>query len=657
MKKLVIINCIIFGLINYSLANENEFLQNSTTNRIKVSTKNAAFEVVAINNKLILNSTKNDGSKMHIEFFVEEPSLSNKPLTMSQCARNLVCIASGNITHTVIQSIPTREYVSISRFLPTSKGRLIDCLSLHDDTQWIGGPQYRYQRWPVQHMYYEEEPYVTTHPTNIAIAERYWLSSRGFSVYVYNWAPLFLDQNNFKDKHLCLIAENKKPYSDNTSLALSYEVAWHNDSKLAHESIVSRHLGKPNGIPDERMVRHPIWSTWARYKANITESIVNKFASEIVANKFNNSQLEIDDNWETCYGSAIFDPKKFPNVTRLTQGLKRQGFRITLWIHPFINEGCEPAYSTALKNGYFVKNQQGQVHTTWWQGEKGAGVIDFTNPNATNWWVARLKAIEKLGVDSFKFDAGESSWLPQIPILTGPKELQPGIYTRAYVNALATNFNNIIEARVGWGTQDLPIFIRMIDKDTRWTWNNGLPTLITTLLQMNMAGYVYVLPDMIGGNGYLNGFLNGTYLPSKELYIRWLQANVFMPSLQYSFTPWDFDKETVTICKKFTDLHASYASDIVKLMNISATTGAPLNPPIWWIDPTNQEAHKINDEYLLGTNILVAPVIEENSVARPVYLPKGMWKDGNSNRTYTGPMWIENYPAPLNILPYFIKLR
>lgn len=171
-----------------------------------------------------------------------------------------------------------------------------------------------------------------------------------------------------------------------------------------------------------------------------------------------------------------------------------------------------------------------------------AATIDFTNPAAVTWWMSRLKRLKTLGIDSFKFDAGEVSWLPQVAKLNGELELQPGIFTQQYVRTLA-NFGKNIEVRVGWRTQDLPIFVRMIDKDTRWTWNNGLPTLITTLLQMNLNGYVYVLPDMIGGNGYLDGSLNKTEFPSKEIFIRWLQANVFMPSLQYSFVPWDFDKD------------------------------------------------------------------------------------------------------------------
>lgn len=173
-----------------------------------------------------------------------------------------------------------------------------------------------------------------------------------------------------------------------------------------------------------------------------------------------------------------------------------------------------------------------------------AATIDFTNPNAVNWWVSRLRSLQTLGIGSFKFDAGEVSWLPQVANLNGSPELQPGIFTKNYAEILATNFGDNIEVRVGWRSQELPVFVRMIDKDTRWSWSNGLPTLITTLLQMNLNGYVHVLPDMIGGNGYVDGSLNRTELPSKEIFVRWLQANVFMPSLQYSFVPWDFkDKE------------------------------------------------------------------------------------------------------------------
>lgn len=92
-----------------------------------------------------------------------------------------------------------------------------------------------------------------------------------------------------------------------------------------------------------------------------------------------------------------------------------------------------------------------------------------------------------------------------------------------------------------------------------------------------MVGYPLLLPDMIGGNGY------GNVKPNKELFLRWLQANVFMPSLQYSFVPWTYDNETISIAHKFTDLHAEYADVIMERFQLATTNGDPVNPPIWWI--------------------------------------------------------------------------
>ncbi|KAF7989492.1 hypothetical protein HCN44_008166 [Aphidius gifuensis] len=643
---------IVFLFASTFACSSSDELSATDVSHFRKISKNAFVDVKIKNRRVVINTSKNDGSELQIEMRIEDEVLQKLPLKMIECDQFSICISSGDVNHTVIDILPTNEYINVRRNI--TEGRLIDCVSLKENTQWIGGPEHRYQHWPIQHMYFDEEPYVPTHPTDMAITERYWLSSHGAFIHATQSSPLFIDQNNYKENYLCLIVQNKKPYVVTDAIKNSYTIGLFEDSRKAHEFAVENYLGKPLGHPDETMIKHPVWSTWARYKANVSDTVVNEFVDEIIDNKFNNSQIEIDDNWETCYGSAVFDTKKFPNITKLTEDLKKKNFRVTLWIHPFINENCE-AYSTALNNNYFVKNTDGSVHTTWWQGANGAGAIDFTNDKAVEWWVDRLKVLESLGIDSFKFDAGEISFLPQTPVVSGLQSLQPGIFTTSYVNALANNFNDIIEVRVGWASQYLPIFVRMIDKDTRYNWNNGLPTLITTLLQMNIAGYVNVLPDMIGGNGYLDGSLEKTYLPDKDLFIRWLQANVFMPALQYSFVPWDYDNETIQICKTYTDLHAEITPLIIEAMQLAVETGAPVNPPIWWVDPTDQQAHKINDEFLLGEKVLIAPVIESNSVERDIYLPKGIWMDANTNENITGPVWLKDYSAPLNILPYFYK--
>lgn len=314
-----------------------------------------------------------------------------------------------------------------------------------------------------------------------------------------------------------------------------------------------------------------------------------------------------------------------------------------------------------------------KVNTQWWNSGAGkASHIDFTKPEAAEWYSNRLKNVQQVGgIDSFKFDAGETSWAPKDPILNATIDEHPSALTKAYVRTVS-KFGSIIETRTAQGTQDVPIFVRMLDKDSEWTFANGLPTLITTLLQMNLVGYPFILPDMIGGNGY-----NGR-LPSKELFIRWLQANTFMPSLQYSYVPWDYDAEVIAISRKYTELHTRAAPIIIQGMKRAVTNGESLNLPIWWVDPNDKIAQQIDDgtphisnkfqkiflffnlflifvEYLLTSDVLVAPVIKEGATARDIYLPRGRWIDANSMKVIEGPKWLMNYASPLNILPFFVR--
>ncbi|XP_072938349.1 myogenesis-regulating glycosidase-like [Epargyreus clarus] len=522
-----------------------------------------------------------------------------------------------------------------------------DCFDF-GNKQWFAGPEQKEQYWPIQQSKIQKYSIISKEDDNSAVSERYWLNSAGQYIIVHPEVPLFVDYHNVADNHLCLIADVADPYSTRrTHNVLKYDIWVFENAKVAHQHAVDNYLGKPSGIPDYRMIQYPVWSTWARYSRGIDQNSLWAFANEINDSGFPNAQFEIDDLWEICYGSLTVDERKLPDLKQLVQDIKALGFRVTIWMHPFINQDCEPWYSEALEKGYLVLNEEGSPDTSWWNNNGSTpGYIDFTNPEASDWYTTRARnLIETYDIDSVKFDAGESSWSPQIPVQNGDIDLHPGHIVQSYVRAVAT-FGPMIEIRSGIRTQDLPVFIRMVDKDTYWGYNNGLVTLVTTLLAMNLNGYTLVLPDMIGGNGYNEA-------PSKELFVRWLQANVFMPTLQYSFVPWDHDDEAVEICRRYTQLHADFADEIVAAMEASVRDGTPVNPPIWWLDPTDQVALTVGDEFLLGERILAAPVLVEGAVTRDIYLPRGNWKDGMTGDSYQGPMWIYDYPAPLDTLPYF----
>lgn len=531
-------------------------------------------------------------------------------------------------------------------------GTIQDCRPI-GSANWFGGGEEIPQKWPLEKYDDLTHAMVTMERANRGIQDPFWLTSDGMYIFVAPGSPLFIEING-KDKpgHFCMTAKVEPPYrARNGGFDHNYYVCQKPDAKQAFMHAVEHFLGKPTGHPDERMIKQPVWSTWARYKANIDEVIVKEFATEIKDHGFANSQLEIDDAWETCYGSKIVDTKRFPDMKALTDWLKQQGYRVTIWTHPFINLDC-PTHDEAAKLGYLVKNATG-TETHWWNG--AGAIIDFTNPAAASWFESRHKQLlADTGIDGFKFDAGETSWNPVLSdfnIAAGADEDYPCKATKDYVETCA-RFNSLTEVRSAYRSQALPVFVRMIDKDSHWGDNNGLKSLVTTLLQMNMVGYSMVLPDMIGGNQY-----NGE-VATQELFIRWLQANTFMPALQYALVPWDFGNksdQTVTISKKFNALHEQYADVIVAAMRKNIADGTPVNPPIWWLDPTDKKALAEDSEFLLGDTILSAPILEQGAMKRDVYLPKGFWKDGNNGKVYTGPTTIKDYPAPLDTLPWFIR--
>ena len=91
--------------------------------------------------------------------------------------------------------------------------------------------------------------------------------------------------------------------------------------------VINNYFSKPIGHPNERMFKSPIWSTWANFKKRINENSVRQFALDIISNGYSNSQLEIDDKWQTEYGDFSFDKKKFPNIAEFITELNDLGFR------------------------------------------------------------------------------------------------------------------------------------------------------------------------------------------------------------------------------------------------------------------------------------------------------------------------------------------
>lgn len=529
----------------------------------------------------------------------------------------------------------------------SKKVALKDTFSMRN-SHWYGAAQVKKQTWPLEKWCRKLAPYVTGNSYKDeygGVQERYWLSSKGVAIFVEPEVPLFVGMNTKNDGLLSLVAKYNRPYKDldGSDLSLKYSIFQSSDVKSVHQMALCSVIPKPVDIPNEALFRDPIWSTWAQYKKDINQDIVLKFAQEILRRGFKAAQVEIDDGWTPSYGDMCFDAVKFPNPKQMVDDLKEMGLETTLWVHPFANLRSR-AYSYDPSHWIQSSLPTGGM-TSWWNGY--GRLLDVTNPAAVAWFTEGLTVLkEQYGFASYKFDAGEISWMPRWPVTHIPLK-NPSAYTIKYAEMAyrLDQESRRQEIRVGFRTQQLPVLVRMMDKDSNWSMDNGLQTLIPHALTFSVIGYPFMLPDMVGGNAYSG-------LPDRELYIRWIEVNALLPSIQFSIVPWQYDEEVVRIALSMMKIREQYTDLMIALAHESTKSGSPIVRPLWWIAPNDAIAQVIDSEFLVGDNLLVAPVLKKGAISREVYLPKGTWRD-QRGEIIQGGRWIHEYAAALHELPHF----
>ena len=425
---------------------------------------------------------------------------------------------------------------------------------------------------------------------------------------------------------------------------LHLTLSFASDAVSAFKNLI-RQIGHPTQTPPAELFTKPTWTTWARYKTEVSQDVVLKFADEIIQNNYPYGVLEIDDRWQTHYGDISFDPARFPDPKGMIAQLHEKGFKVTTWVIPFFSPDSM-AFAEGASQGFLVRRSDGDPYLVpWWQGR--GGLLDVTNPSAFEWFLENLRRLQvKTRLDGYKFDAGEACFLPPDAITHNP--IHPNEYTHLYVDFIGQHFS-LTEVRSGWLNQKYPIFFRQWDKSSTWGADNGLRSVLTGILALGMIGYPFILPDMVGGNAYNNQ-------ADAELMIRWTQLNALLPAMQFSLAPWDHGNRCTTLCRRYANLHAEFTPIILELAAEATRTGAPIIRPIWWLAPDDEQALLCDDEFLLGNDLLVAPIIHPGSRARNIYLPSGVWCDHWNGQIFKGNKSLTNYPAPLETLPIFERL-
>ena len=256
--------------------------------------------------------------------------------------------------------------------------------------------------------------------------------------------------------------------------------------------------------------------------------------------------------------------------------------------------------------------------------------------------------MQAYGVDGFKLDGGDAELFAPSAMVTGAvaqdEVATPNRHSELFAQVgLRFPLN---EYRATWKMGGQPLAQRLRDKEHTWA---DLQKLVPGILDQGLVGYPFSCPDMIGGGEYLS-FRNLAAV-DQELVVRAAQVHALMPMMQFSVAPWRvLAPENLAICRRMAALHAEHGPEILSLARESARTGEPIVRPLEYAFPGRGYA-AIADEFLLGPDTLVAPVVEKGARKRRVVFPPGRWK-GDDGTTVQGPAVVE-VAAPLERLPWY----
>ena len=413
--------------------------------------------------------------------------------------------------------------------------------------------------------------------------------------------------------------------------------------KGAYLAASAKHFPPARTMPPEDFFVKPQYNTWAELIYDQSQDSILHYARGILENGLPAGILMIDDGWMSYYGSRLFRSDRFSDPAAMFGELHRMGFLAMLWVCPFISPDS-PEFRELSASDLLVKNADGSVAVrNWWNGF--SAILDLSNPAAAEWFDGYLGDLMRLGADGFKFDAGDVRYYRDDDLTFG--RVTAHEQCRLWCElGLKYPYN---EFRVSWNVGGLPLVERLCDKAHRW---ESVPRLIPDALADGILGYPYCCPDMIGGGSFTD-FLPGAPSLKPELFARYAEVAALMPMMQYSAAPWRvLDAEHAEICRAMGRLHTEFAGKILSLAKHAAETGEPVMRYLEYEFP-GEGFEETKDCFLLGPDVLVAPVLCDGARERTVRLPSGRWESPDGT-VYAGGHEI-TVPAPVGVLPYFVK--
>ena len=441
----------------------------------------------------------------------------------------------------------------------------------------------------------------------------FFLSNNGYGMFVHTSAPLTFDFGKFYDAHNVI-------YSGDEDLDLFIFLGEPKDILTEYTALTGR-----SPVP-------PLWSFgfWMSRITYNSEDQVREVAKQLREHQVPADVIHLDTGWfETDWRSDFrFSPTRFHDPAKMLSDLKQMGFHVSLWQYPYFTSKND-LWKDLVAHGYQVKNEGGQLPFE-------DATLDLSNSEAVKWYQAKLASLLKLGVGAIKVDFGEGAPLTGQYASGRTGWYEHNLYPLRYNKAVAeitkqVTGDNIIWARSAWaGSQRYPLHWGGDAENT----NSAMAGELRGGLSFGLSGFTYWSHDV-------GGFV---LRAPRDLYRRWLAWGVLTSHTRAHGAPprepWEYDEALTEDFRRALGLKYSLMPYIYAQAKDSSAHGYPMLRALFFEYPNDPGSWQIDDEYMFGSNLLVAPLFAETET-RKVYLPPGDWIDYQTGKVYPGAQWHE----------------
>ncbi|KAK1888461.1 SITS-binding protein [Dissostichus eleginoides] len=536
---------------------------------------------------------------------------------------------------------------------------LKDCFSM-TNVSWYGGASVRGQTWPINDQNATMQPFVVSdlknNPFGFGSAlERYFLGSSGVAVLVSPDIPLQLGLDSRQQFCLqSLPSMEREP--------LQYTVCVAKNVKAAHQEAVQQLYQHSRELPNMNALWLPFWKLLTNMDSGPkVERELRTFSNRLKRHQLGEGVISLNEHSTTLLSDMDHDylnSRKRGMSKRLTRDLPLvKLLNISITLSPFLGVDTTQ-FHTSLMDGTeafwlsLPSAPQGQLIPVMsqWRG-KFCVKLNITNPGAVSWFLDRVGSLQAhLGMEYVVLEGAEGNLFEE-QALRPPQALGGDKYISLLAD-MATRIGDSTIVTAGTRSSHKPLFVRMSPLQSDWS-PMGLKGIIPSLLHHTLLGYNFLIPDAVGGS------LSGDLVTDEELFIRWLEITAFLPVISFHTPPWVCGEDRVL---NLTQAYiAKHQRDVVPLIEKYADewqmTGNPIYRPMWWLSPSDPVTFTIDDQFLIGDEVLVAPVLEKGAVQRDIYLPDGgfQWQDSRDAQVFDGGTFLQDYPVPLEDVAVFLR--